>query len=79
MSIALKKNFRIRAVYIACAAAACIIASIAGGVARWPGNDALSGSAAEAAVHYSPAENLEHIDVALIDQAKARMIWRRMS
>jgi hypothetical protein len=61
MSIALKKNFRSRAVYIAGAVAACIIASIAGAVVRWPSNDALSRSAAEAVVRYSPAENLEHI------------------
>jgi hypothetical protein len=55
---------------VAVAAAVCIIASIAGATARWRDGDGFSKPVAEAVVHYAPAENLEHIDVALIDQAK---------
>jgi hypothetical protein len=30
-------------------------------------------------IHYAPAENLEHIDVALIDRASMTSTWRPMS
>jgi hypothetical protein len=31
------------------------------------------------AIHYAPAENLEHIDVALIDTPGGKLTWRLMS
>jgi hypothetical protein len=61
---------RSRTAYVAVAAAACIIASIAGATARWHDGDEFTRPVAEAVVHYAPTENFEHIDVVLIDQAR---------
>jgi hypothetical protein len=33
---------------------------------------------ADPAIHYAPAENLEHVDVALIDGARPTSTWRPM-
>jgi phosphatidylserine/phosphatidylglycerophosphate/cardiolipin synthase-like enzyme len=65
----MKRN---RAVLTAAATAACILASIAGAPALWRDGSAERERPAigAAAVHYAPAENLEHIDVGLIDRAK---------
>jgi phosphatidylserine/phosphatidylglycerophosphate/cardiolipin synthase-like enzyme len=63
---------RNRAVLTAAATAACILASIACAPALWQSGAGPARPAIEAAaVHYAPAENLEHIDVGLIDRAKA--------
>ena len=72
---ALRKDLRFdtmrnRTAYVAVAAMACIIASIAGATARWRDGDGFTRPVAEAVVHYAPTENLEHIDVALIDHAE---------
>ena len=61
---------RSRAVQIAVATVACILASVAGAPALWPGGGPARPATEVAVVHYAPAENLEHIDVGLIDRAK---------
>jgi phosphatidylserine/phosphatidylglycerophosphate/cardiolipin synthase-like enzyme len=59
-----------RTVYVAVAIIACVLAIVAASTALRQRDDGFAPIAGEAVIHYAPAENLERIDVALIDQAR---------
>jgi len=62
-----------RIVYVIAAAASLLALTTAGPAMRLHNDGAARIVGEQSALHYAPAENLEHIDVALIDQAKTNI------